>query len=74
MTEWLLEKLAAGELDVEPQQVVLGEAEAADGCFGFYAAVRSMPVVSWSQNGSSAARSFEVRRAWHKPIRAARSG
>ena len=33
-------------LAVEPQQVVLGEAESADGCFVFYTAVRSMPVVA----------------------------
>jgi len=33
-------------LDVDSQQVVLGEAEAADGCLGFYSAVRAMPVVS----------------------------
>ena len=32
-------------LDVEPQQVVLQEAEAADGCFAFETAVGSMPVV-----------------------------
>jgi hypothetical protein len=33
-------------LAVEPQQVVLGEAEAADGCLAFYPAVWSMPVLS----------------------------
>ena len=34
------------QLDVEPQQVVLGESEAADWRLCFYRAVRSMPVVS----------------------------
>ena len=33
-------------LDVEPQQVVLGQAEAADRRLRFYPAVRAMPVVS----------------------------
>ena len=41
-----LRERGEAELDVEPQQVVLGEAESADGCFVFYTAVRSMPVVA----------------------------
>jgi hypothetical protein len=36
---------------VEPQQVVLGEGEAADGRLGFYPAVRSRPVVSVQPEG-----------------------
>jgi hypothetical protein len=44
---WIMVNLCAdGDLDVEPQQVVLGEAESADGRFRFYTAVRPMPVVS----------------------------
>jgi hypothetical protein len=36
----------ATELGVEPQQVVLGEAEATDGCLRLYSGVRAMPVVT----------------------------
>jgi hypothetical protein len=38
-------------LDVEPQQVVLGEAEAADGWSRLECAVGSMPVVSMQPDG-----------------------
>jgi len=38
-------------LAVEPQQVVLGEAEAADGRLAFYAAAWAMPVVSVQPEG-----------------------
>ena len=31
---------------MEPQQVVLGQSEATDRCFGFQAAVRAMPIVA----------------------------
>ena len=33
-------------LAVEPQQVVLGKTEAADGRFGFQASMRAMPVIA----------------------------
>ena len=39
-------QVGAAELAVEPQQVVLGKAEAADGRFGADAAMRPMPVVA----------------------------
>src|SRR5215204_3738884 len=42
---------AEGVLAVEPQQVVLGEGEAADRRLGFYPAVWSMPVVSVQPEG-----------------------
>ena len=41
----------ARRLDVEPQQVVLGQAEFADGCLIFYPTVRTMPVVSMEPEG-----------------------
>ena len=34
------------KLAVEPQQVVLGQTEAADGCFGFQASMWAMPIVA----------------------------
>src|ERR1051325_11116399 len=37
---------SGSSLDVESQQVVLSEAESADGCLSLQAAVRSMPVVA----------------------------
>ena len=39
------------ELDVEPQQVVLGQAESADGGFSTDAGMRSVPVVSMQPVG-----------------------
>ena len=39
--------LAGGEaLDVEPQDVVLGQSKSADRCLCFQAAVRAMPIVA----------------------------
>ena len=37
---------ARRELDVEPQQVVLGQTESADRCLSFYPAVRPVPIVA----------------------------
>src|SRR5580700_3867652 len=46
----------ATALDVEPQEVIPGEAESADWCLRFYAAVRPVPIVavkpSWQLGGA----------------------
>src|SRR5579863_5290848 len=42
----VLEHVRVRELAVEPQQVVLGEAEAADGCLRIQATMRPVPVVA----------------------------
>jgi hypothetical protein len=34
------------QLAVEPQQVILGQTETADGCFGLQASMRAMPIVA----------------------------
>jgi len=39
-------RAAEVELAVEPQEVVLGQAEATDGCVGFQATMWSVPIVA----------------------------
>jgi len=47
----VLETYVNMPLDVEPQQVVLGEAESADGRFGFQATMWPVPIVAMQPDG-----------------------